>query len=206
MQVLRALRQQQLLACSAATLPTCLSCLSTSPTLLQQPNPQLMRVQQQQSQNSQDQTQQKPIWPFLGAGGAAAAAGWAAWSYSNSNSSSIPSIDPMRIAHASPRAQVAVAAACSGPLLHLQHARNPTTAQLQGIAAALESEAAAVGPELATGLWGLAMFGAVLPEQQLARLAGAAAEQIQELPVYEAIIAGRLCCLCIPASACVVMV
>lgn len=149
-----------------------------------------MRVQQQQSQNGEDPNGQKSIWAYLGAGGAAAAA-WAAWNYNNSNSSSIPSIDPMRIAHAPPRAQAAVAAACAGPLLHLQHALNPTPAQLQGIAAALESEAAVLGPELATGLWGLAMFGAVLPEQQLTRLAGAATEQIPQLPVYDAVIAGR---------------
>lgn len=82
------------------------------------------------------------------------------------------------------------AAACAAPLLHLQHALNPTPAQLQGIAAALESEADALGPELAVALWGLAMFGAVLPQQQLARLAAAAIEQMPQLPVYEAILAG----------------
>lgn len=151
-----------------------------------------MRVAQQQhnGQNGSDQQSPGSLWTYLGAGGAAAAAGWAAWSYSNSSSSTSAQIDPMQLARASPRAQAAVAAACAGPLLHLQHAVNPTPAQLQGIAAALEAEAAALGPELATGLWGLAMLGADLPQQQLDRLATAALQQMQALPVYEAIVTG----------------
>jgi hypothetical protein len=151
-----------------------------------------MRVKQAEGQQSTDQQQQTSLWTYLGAGGAAAAAGSAAWTYSNSSSTSAAPIDPMRLAHAPPRAQAAVGAACAGPLLHLQHALNPTPAQLQGIAAALAAEAASLGPELVTGLWGLAMFGAVLPQQQLARLAGSVIEQIPQLPVYEAIVAGEL--------------
>jgi hypothetical protein len=169
--------------------------LSTSPSLLQQQNPQLMRLKQQpRDNNSSNGDQQRSSSLYLGIGGAAAAAaGWAAYAYSNSSSVSAPPIDPMRLAHASPRAQAAVgAAACTAPLLHLQHALNPTPAQLQGIAAALESEAVALGPELAVALWGLAMFGAVLPQQQLTSLAAAAIEQIPQLPVYEAILAGML--------------
>lgn len=180
----------------AAALPTCgtaAAWLSTSSSLLQQQNPQLMRLTQQPSDNSNgDQQRSASLWTYLGAGGAAAAAaGWAAYAYSNSSSVSAPPISPMRLARASPRAQAAVgAAACAAPLLHLQHTLNPTPAQLQGIAAALEAEADALGPELAVALWGLAMFGAVLPQQQLARLAAAAIEQMPQLPVYEAILAG----------------
>jgi hypothetical protein len=150
-----------------------------------------MRVKQAEGQHNTDQ-QQTSSWTYLAAGGAAAAAGLAAWTYSNSSSSSAAPIDPMRLAHAPPRAQAAVGAACAGPLLHLQHALNPTPAQLQGIAAALGADSASLGPELVTGLWGLAMFGAVLPQQQLARLAGDVMEQIPHLPVYEAIVAGAL--------------
>lgn len=184
---------------TAALLPTCATAaaawLSTSSSLLQQQNPQLMRLKQQPSDNSRNGDQQHSgyLWTYLGAGGAAAAAaGWAAYAYSNSSSVSAPPISPMRLAHASPCAQAAVgAAACAAPLLHLQHALNPTPAQLQGIAAALEAEADTLGPELAVALWGLAMFGAVLPQQQLARLAAAAIDQMPQLPVYEAILAGE---------------
>ena len=193
MQLLRALRQQQVLTkcISLPALPTSLACISTCSSSLQQhQNPQLMRVQQQQSSQSSQDQHTSSLWKYLGAGGAAVAAGCAAWSYSNSSNGVVSQIDPMQLSRASPRGQAAVAAACAGPLLHLQHAANPTPAQLQGIAAALADDVAAIGPELSTGLWGLAMFGADLPPQQLDRLAGAAMQQMETLPVYEAIVTG----------------
>lgn len=191
MYVLRALRPQQITRCSVGALPTCLPCLSTS-SAAQQQHPQLMRVAQQESHGSSDpEQQQRPFWVYLGAGAAATAAGWTAWSYNNRDISSAPPLSPMQLAHASPRAQAAVAACCAGPLLHLMHGLNPTPAQLQGLAAALEADSAALGPELGTGIWGLAMLGAAIPQQQLARLAGAAQQQMQQLPVYDAILTGK---------------
>lgn len=189
--LVRALRSQQLCRFSAATAaPSCQACVATS-AALRQGNPQLMRVKQPQGQNGDGQQGETPWLKYLGAGGAAAAAGWAAWSYSSNRSSLDATFsDPRRLAAASPRGQAAVSASCTAPLLHLQHGLNPTPAQLQGIAAALDAEADALGPELATGLWGLAMFGAVLPQQQLARLADAVMQQMAQLPVYEAIISG----------------
>lgn len=187
--MLRALRPQQLSRCSAAALPACTSCISTS-AASQQQYPQLMRVAQQQSNGSSDQQQQRSLWAYLGTGAAATAAGWTAWNYVNSTTTSAAPIDPMQLMHASQRGQAAVAACCAGPLLHLLHGLNPTPAQLQGLAAALESEAASLGPELVTGLWGLAMLGAAIPQQQLARLADAALQHMQQLPVYEAITTG----------------
>lgn len=201
--LVRALRSQQLLCRFSATAaaPSCQACVATS-SALRQGNPQLMRVKQPQGQDGHGQQGETPWLKYLGAGGAAAAAGWAAWSY-NSNRSSLDATfsDPRRLATASPRGQAAVAAACTAPLLHLQHGLNPTPAQLQGIAAALDAEADALGPELATGLWGLAMFGAVLPQQQLARLAEVVVQQLAQLPLYEAIIsAWALSLLCSSTS------
>lgn len=193
MYVLRALRPQQLYRCSAAALPACMSCIFTSASSQQQ-YPQLMKVAQQQSNGNSDQQQQRPLWAYLGAGAAATAAGWTAWTYFNSNITSAAPIGPMQLVHASQRGRAAVAACFSGPLLHLLHGLKPTPAQLQGLAAALEAEAASLGPELVTGLWGLAMLGATIPQQQLTRLADAALQHMQQLPVYEAITTGKQVC------------
>lgn len=151
-----------------------------------------MRLQQQ-PRGDGGTPPQRPWWHIAGAAGAAAAAaGWAAWSYNDSqNSLNAAFSDPTYLASASPRAQAAVAASCAAPLLHLQHGLNPTPQQLSGLASALEADAAALGPELATGLWGLAMLGAVVPQQQLARLAEVVAEQMPQMPVYEAILSGK---------------
>jgi hypothetical protein len=72
----------------------------------------------------------------------------------------------------------------------LLHGTSPTASQLQEITVLVTQEASLLTPwELVNSLWGLAMFGADLSQQQMQALAAAAASQMHHMTVYHAVVA-----------------
>jgi hypothetical protein len=86
--------------------------------------------------------------------------------------------------------QGAVVSCYAGPLISLLHGTSPTHAQLQEMTASVTQDVSLLTPwELVNSLWGLAMFGAELSQQQTQALAAAAASQMQHMTAYQAIVA-----------------
>ncbi|KAF6263251.1 hypothetical protein COO60DRAFT_486797 [Scenedesmus sp. NREL 46B-D3] len=155
----------------------------------------LMRMQQQQQDQQGSSHSSRSPWVKLLAGGAAAAAaaGWAVWSENDAE------MRAQALAEESSRAglsrcsgatQGAVASCYAGPLVALLHGTWPTQAQLQEMTASVTQDALLLTPwELVNSLWGLAMFGAELSQQQMQALAAAAASQMGHMTAYQAIVA-----------------